>query len=326
MDKSSKISIIVPVFNVRDYIERCACSLFEQTLKDLEYIFVDDASQDDSVEILKSCIERYPKRGAQVKILTHKSNHGPSAARNAGLAVAGGEYVAFCDSDDYVDRNMYEKLYDTAKQTNADLVYCDFYFKYKGDKVEKYHAVSAVDKDSLLRAYIGSGWTVLWNMIAKKNIYERYKLLLPDGLTYCEDFHLSLRLFYYSNVIVKVDTPLYYYNQENNSSIMRNRTHKQARDERVVYSEIIDFFRRESVLEEFQREMAWRVLKNKQDLVLNVKEHTDFMAIHPWSHEYIMSCPKSFCNRKIKIMMWMLTHHFRFILLPILWFRRLKNR
>lgn len=126
-----KVSIIIPVFKVRNFIERCVCSLFEQTLTDIEYIFVDDASPDDSLDILKACLERYPDV-RQVKIIGHEKNRGLTAARNTGLRYATGEYIAHCDSDDYADRSMYQKLYDKASETNADLVFCDFYFKYKG--------------------------------------------------------------------------------------------------------------------------------------------------------------------------------------------------
>ena len=321
-----KVSIIIPIFKVRNFIERCACSLFEQTLKDIEYIFVDDASPDDSVEILKVCIERYPESKGQVTILRHSENKGLTAARNTGLAYATGEYIAHCDSDDYVDRNMYKLLYDKASETNADLVLCDFCFKYKGDRVERCECVSISDKENLINAYIGSGWTVVWNKIAKRELYDRYALRSPTGIAYCEDFHLSVRLIHFANIISKVELPLYYYSQENNSSIMHRFNQKHALDERMVYNEIINFFKDQGKFDKYQKELAWRVLKNKQDLVLAVENHEEFMNIHPWSHKYVLSCPESFCNSKIKIMMWLLTHHCRLILLPILWLRKFMNR
>ena len=129
-----------------------------------------------------------------------------------------------------------------------------------------------------------------------------------------------------THIYHKVELPLYYYNQENNSSIMHTLNQKHALDERVAYNEIIDFFKGERKFDEYQQELAWRVLKNKQDLVLTIESHEEFMNIHPWSHKYILSCPEAFCNSKIKIMMWLLTHHCRFILLPILWLRKFMNR
>ena len=221
---------------------------------------------------------------------------------------------------------MYQILYDKAAETDADLVFCDFCFEYNGNKVERYNSVPLSDKENLIQTYIGSAWTVVWNMIAKRELYDRYALSSPANITYCEDFHLSVRLLHYSNIISKVELPLYYYNQENNSSIMHRLNSKHALDERVAYNEIIDFFKGECKFDEYQKELAWRVLKNKQDLVLAIESHEEFMNIHPWSHKYIFSCPQSFCNTKIKIMMWLLTHHCRFILLPILWLRKIMNR
>ena len=144
------VSIIIPIFKVRNFIERCVCSLFEQTLKDVEYIFVDDASPDDSIDILKSCIDRYPERKDQVIILTHEQNQGLPAARNTGLAVATGEYVFHCDSDDFVEKDMLEEMYKAAKTQDADMVYCDFYLSF--EKNERYMSNPVYETaDSMLR-------------------------------------------------------------------------------------------------------------------------------------------------------------------------------
>ena len=123
----NKVSVIIPIYKVRNFIERCACSLFEQTLQDIEYIFVDDASPDDSIDILKSCVERYPERASHVHILVHEHNQGLPAARNTGLPVATGEYIFHCDSDDFVEKDMLEIMYKVATEEDADMVYCDFY-------------------------------------------------------------------------------------------------------------------------------------------------------------------------------------------------------
>lgn len=322
MEEKNKVSVIIPIFKVRNFIERCARSLFEQTLKEIEYIFVDDASPDDSIDILKSCIALYPERKNQVRIIRHETNRGLTAARNTGLSMATGEFVAYCDSDDYVALNMYELLYKRASETQADLVLCDFYFDY-GRENKKYNTISVQDKDEIINRYIADGWTVVWNMIVRRNIYEKYKVRSPENIRYCEDFHLTVRLMYYSKVIAKVNSALYYYNQCNNFSIMRNFSDKEELDERLVLSEIIDFFKEQGVFTEYQRELSWRVLKNKQDLVLSVSSHKQFMEIYPWAHTEIISCPTSFCNRKIKIMMWLLVHNCRFLLLPIIFIRNI---
>ena len=122
-----KISIIVPVYNVEKYIDKCLKSLVHQTLQDIEIIIVNDGTQDKSEEI----IEKYV-RGNQNKIKYYeKSNGGLSSARNYGLEYATGEYIAFLDSDDYVESNMYEEMYNLAKKENADMVECDFIWEWE---------------------------------------------------------------------------------------------------------------------------------------------------------------------------------------------------
>lgn len=124
----SKVSICVPVYGVEKYIERCARSLFEQTMTDgIEFIFVNDCTKDKSIEILEQVLSEYPQRKDQVKIIHHEKNGGLVAARNTGLKHATGDYIIHCDSDDWVDLNMYEAMYNKAIETDADMVYCDYY-------------------------------------------------------------------------------------------------------------------------------------------------------------------------------------------------------
>lgn len=120
-----KVSVIVPVYGVEKYIERCARSLFEQTLEDLEYLFIDDCTPDKSIEILKNVLEDYPLRKKQVLIISHENNLGLPLARQSGLKVATGDYIIHCDSDDWVDVTMYEKMYKKAIEEDADVVCCD---------------------------------------------------------------------------------------------------------------------------------------------------------------------------------------------------------
>lgn len=101
-----KVSVIIPVYKVEKFVERCVRSLMEQTMDGIEYIFVDDASPDDSILILHKVLVDYPERSERVKILVHSENKGLPAARNTGLAVAKGEYVFHCDSDDFVEKDL----------------------------------------------------------------------------------------------------------------------------------------------------------------------------------------------------------------------------
>lgn len=130
-----KVSICIPVYNVEKYIGRCARSLFDQTLDDIEYIFVNDCSPDRSMSVLERVIKEYPKRKPQIQIINHNTNQGSAAARNSCLSVATGEYIGWCDSDDWVEPQMYEKMYEKGVAEKADIVYCGFYFEFPNKQI-----------------------------------------------------------------------------------------------------------------------------------------------------------------------------------------------
>lgn len=122
----AKVSVIIPIYGVENYIERCVRSLMEQTLEDIEYIFVNDCTQDSSIEILEKIINEYKSRVNNVKIVHHEVNRGLPQTRKTGLLYATGEFIAHCDSDDWVDCELYEKLYESAISNDADIAVCDF--------------------------------------------------------------------------------------------------------------------------------------------------------------------------------------------------------
>ena len=127
-----KVSVIVPFYNVEKYIDRCLNSLVNQTLEDIEIIIVNDGSKDNSETIAKEYSSKYKDK----IIYLEKENGGLSDARNYAIPYATGEYIAFLDSDDYVEVNMYEQMYEKAKKENADIVECDFLWEYPNEKIE----------------------------------------------------------------------------------------------------------------------------------------------------------------------------------------------
>ena len=125
-----KISVIVPMYNVEQYIERCATSLLEQTLDDIEYIFISDKSPDNSIGVLKKVLERFPSKAGFVRIVERPTNGGIAAVRRDGILLATGDFVIHCDADDWVDTNLYEKMYTEAIRTKADVVICPIRDEY----------------------------------------------------------------------------------------------------------------------------------------------------------------------------------------------------
>ena len=164
-----KVSVIVPVYGVEKYIERCARSLFEQTLDDIEYLFIDDCTTDRSIEILQQVLEEYPQRKPQVTIHRMEQNSGQAAVRKWGMQNATGEYVIHCDSDDWVDTDMYRAMYEKAKEEDADVVLCGF-VRSDGERIlskqdNAFFECKGNKKQLIQSLLIGKDLSSLWNKL-----------------------------------------------------------------------------------------------------------------------------------------------------------------
>ena len=298
--------------------------MFEQTLNELEYIFVDDASSDNSLEILNNVIADYPNRQPFIHIIREAHNQGVSAARNKGLNTAKGIFVAFCDSDDWVSLDMYEQLYAKALAKCADIVYCDFYMYFSESEVKLYET-NRNDKNRIyfLRGYMSS-YTTLCNLIAKRDLYTKYGLYFPTYIAYREDFHLSIRLYYYANSIEKIEKGLYFYNRINTNSSLHIRRDNHENDELICDLEIIHFFKENKVLKYFNDKLSWMVLRDKQEMLFDNNLHKQFLAIYPESHKYIWNCP--LINIKVKFMMWALCSNIGLVTKTFNLFRKIHHK
>ncbi len=235
------VSIVIPIFKVRNFIERCVCSLFEQTLKNIEYIFVDDASPDDSIEILKSCIERYPERKAQVTILTHEQNKGLPAARNTGLAVATGEYVFHCDSDDFVEKDMMEEMYNAAKASDADMVYCDFYLSFEKNERYMSNPVYQTAEDMFKLGLLGGNMKYnVWNKLVRRSLYTGNDIWFPAGHAMGEDMTM-IRLAACAKSVVYFPKAFYHYVKLNANAYSATMYERHKIDIRFNVDQTVEF-------------------------------------------------------------------------------------
>ena len=215
----SKISVIVPVYNVEKFIRRCLDSIINQTMKDLEIILVDDGSTDNSGVIC----DEYAKLDNRITVI-HKENGGVSSARNRGLDVATGEWIAFVDSDDYIEEDMYEVLYKTATEKNVDICACFFKYLTVENKIlfnptqeqldmnGKYNSkefLELIYKDEYMNGICVSSW----NKIYKKNVFRnlRFKTKI------CEDDELANNLYIKDIDIFLLNDGGYIYVQNINS-------------------------------------------------------------------------------------------------------------
>lgn len=226
---SIKISYIVAAYNVADYIEHCARSLFEQTLEDIEVVFVDDASKDNSVAIIRRTLEDYPQMQGRVKIVQHGENKGTPDTRWDGLCEATGEFIVFIDGDDYVDSRMGELMYGKAVETGADMVLCGFWWEQLGGEsfVMPVPTDALVDTQSIKDATLDRrGWPNVWCRMARRSLFEDKRMIWPVA-SHPEDLVITTAVTFIARSIAAVEEPLYHY-RYNSSSLTNNNDLESA--------------------------------------------------------------------------------------------------
>ncbi len=239
-----KVSVIVPVYNMEKYLSRCLTSLINQTIDNLEIIVVNDGSTDKSDEIIKE----YKKANNNIRYVT-KENGGLSSARNFGLLYATGEYIAFLDSDDYVDRNMYKKMYEKAKEHNSDYVECDFLWQYDDhQKIDT--GIRYINKKEMFV----TARVVAWNKLIKREIILENKLQFPVGLYY-EDVEFFYKLLPHINSFDFVEEPLVYYVQRETSIV--NKQDSRTKQIFKILDNVIDYYKANGIYDEYQKEIEY---------------------------------------------------------------------
>ena len=216
--KNPRVSIIIPVYNVEDYIERSVVSLFEQTLEDMEFVFVDDCSPDKSIEILCKILLEYPQRKSQVKIIRHDYNKGVAAARNTGLKNATGEFIGWVDPDDWVESSMLEELYAQAKRNNADMVLCDFFVNTNDRQIYSKQQPSALDHSTVQLELFKHLHGSCCNKLIRRSCYSQYNVRFPEELSFCEDLYVNTSLLRYPIKISYLPKAFYHYDRIINSN------------------------------------------------------------------------------------------------------------
>lgn len=212
-----KVSVIIPVYKVERFIVKCADSLLSQTLKDVEFIFVDDASPDKSMELLQACIRKYPEREKQIKILTHTENKGLPAARNTGLAVASGEYIFHCDSDDFVEPDMLDMLLRTAIERNADIVWCDWFLSFERNERYMRQPGYNLPIEALKGMLSGAMKFTVWNKLVRRSLYVNNNIQFPAGYGMGEDMTMMM-LFACADKVTYLPKAFYHYVKLNTES------------------------------------------------------------------------------------------------------------
>ena len=262
-----KVSIIVPAYNVESYISRCLDSLIKQTLKDLEIIVIDDGSMDRTLEVIKA----YKKLDSRIKVI-EQTNRKQGAARNRGLEIAKGEFIGFVDSDDWVDFDYFEKMYNAAVKHNVNIAAANATRDYKNKT--KIHLKLEQEK-----AYYGANNIVKAiknNLVVHSKIF-RFDLIkdlrFPEGVFY-EDAPYAIRAIHISDSLVTVPDTTYHYFSNQNSTMKQAVKGKNLEDKIMMNLDLINY------CEENNIDIGnWEVLKER-NLLWSVKHYKYYKNIY----------------------------------------------
>lgn len=304
------VTYIIPIYNVSDYIVKSVRSLLEQSYRNIEYIFINDCSLDDSEIKLRRTIEEFPDRCDNIKIITNEQNLGSATSRNIGLDTAQGEYVMFSDSDDWISMDYVESMVRQIDCGSYDIVYCDYFESYNNHD-NRISQAYGQDNIECIRAMLGRGMHgSTCNKIYRRSFLLASKQRFIDGADLFEDVSWNIRLFACTTQISYLSQAFYHYVQYNNNSIIksmsstekkRNRALQRIENVRVACDYLIALGFEEKLSKEMKE---WKLMA-KNDLI----DEEDDSSLRSWIKTFpeadaaIIKCNKITWNYKFLLLL-----------------------
>lgn len=301
-----KVSVIVPIYNVEQFIARCVISLMKQTLQDVEFIFVNDATPDKSMLILEEVLVAYPERRRNVRILQHSVNQGLPAARNTGLEISTGEFIFHCDSDDYVEPDMLENLYNEALKNGADVVWCDWFLTFGHN--ERYMKQPNFDTPlEAVKAMLGGAMKFnVWNKLVKRELYLKNKIKFPAGYSMGEDMTMIFP-FAFAQRVHYVPRAFYHYVKTNAGAYTQNHSERHLKDLQYNVARV-EMTLRQRFGSSLDKEIAFLKLETKFPLLImgtNSQQYKQWSELYPEANEFIsQNTYISFRSRALEWFAW----------------------
>lgn len=229
MENKKIISILIPVYNTADKIERCLASIFSNEIIDkCEVILVNDCSTDNSLEVINNFLDKNPP--CKIKIISHTKNMGLACARISAFSEAKGEYVICVDSDDWVEKDYLSELYDSAINSNADIVGCDTYVDFKDKQIIRKQNLKETGRECLRSLLIGETPGFVWIKMFRRQFALENNLNWIPNINMFEDVVFVSQMFYYAKKVSYIERPLYHYVQNEgsytNSKIDENKAYQ----------------------------------------------------------------------------------------------------
>ena len=264
-----KVSILVPIYNVEKFFSRCLESLFNQTYQNIEYVFVNDCTPDNSMVVLHNFMEKYPSRAKLVRIIENTNNCGIAIVRNTLIKNATGDYVLFVDSDDWIEEDMVEKLVDKAIQTDADVVGCDYYEDYSNKAVlcKQHYPTDRIEAMKAMTLLKIKG--VLWKLLIRHDLIVKNNLSFIPEIHFGEDYIFCCKLFFYAKSISNVDEALYHYVQYNPNNYCSSNSDKRIQSFAKAIKTVETFYRENGILDMVNTELLQRKFLCKSSYALD---------------------------------------------------------
>ena len=290
-----KLSIIIPIYNAAKTVASCVDSLLNQTLVDMEVIIVDDHGQDNSIEIIQNRIAEHARKD-MFRFTETTVNSGPGAARNLGLQIAQGEYVAFIDSDDWVEMDMYLTLYNAANQHSSDICYCNAFLEDSGkSRVLSNISVQQglfVDEDK--RKFLTNFKSYFWSYIYRREMLNQYNITFPLEKSAEDSYFLTCSILC-TQRIASVNRPMYHYVCHSNS-LSRSKNEKRYIDKLSVFNRLFEFAKTHNLYDVYEQELQFIYIKKAYLMAcvdyLTQAKHPQTKILQAIYQELISICPK----------------------------------
>ena len=302
------VTVIVPVHNVSGHIGKCAKSIFEQTLDSLEILFIDDCSPDNSVEIIQQTLMAYPHRKEQTRIIRLTENVGVAGARKRGILEATGDFVIHCDGDDWVDKELYQAMYNKAIGNNLDIVICGFVYEYIGKSIRHTPTIKhSTGKDIVKNWYKGTIHMSCSNKLVRRSLYSHHDVLPWIGLNMWEDNGLLTRLLYYAQSVGQITGPAYHraryhYNRYNDNAITAGYGLKQVNQMIAIAENLSLFFKSKPDYTDFEKTLnAFKYLAKLNLITDSFGNLRRFRQIFPESDKIVSELDVNAFSTKGKV-------------------------